>query len=330
MYKQEEGVRPPVIITAISLFALTVAADLSIPAEAISSSYGMAVVHVVPHGTSCKSLPPLDRCNFNTSYIGTGDIDIIPVFFELDYYTVVEFGLSWPADWGTCSFMSCGSGTVLGNISNPGDGIVKMWQTCQVDWSVPVGYGWLAAQSPGRVTFTESPWVLGDRIGVTDCAQKFSTLRGTFAAGVGWIQGDEPCIGPEPLYLEISDDASGSCVPTGDTLNCSIHIYNGNMFAIHDVVLVDSLPPGTVYLSGGTYDQQTRIMRLDLGTIQPGEAWKSFALRITAPAGAIVTNHFAVMTREFWPKPATHTKQVCSGPVGVEPTTWGSIKALLR
>jgi uncharacterized repeat protein (TIGR01451 family) len=316
---------------ALSFVVLISTASLLAPAQPTAYPLGKVAIHVVADGTSCKSLPSFDYCaSINTTYIGTGDVDIIPVFFDLVNYSAVEFGLSWPPDWGTCSFVPCGTGTVLGSICNPGDGIVMVWPTCQNGYSVPVGYGWLTARSSGRVDLIDSPWSLGHRIGFTDCGQTFYPPVVTFSAGIGWIEGDEPCrLARTPLIVEISDDASGSCVRSGDTLRFSIHITNVNSYAVHDVVLVDSLPPGTLYLSGGTYDEQTRVMRLELGTIELDEAWAAFALQITAPAGSTLTNHFAVLSRELCPRPATHSKQVCSGSA-TDGATWGQIKAIFR
>lgn len=317
---------------AVSLVILVFAAGVWAHVEATPQPIGHAAVHVVAHGTSCKSLPPLDSCDLiNTAYIGTGDVDIIPVFYYLAPYTAVEFGLSWPADWGSCSFVPCGTGTVLGSIRNPGDGIIKFWATCQTGSSVTVGYGWLTAQGSGRVDLINSPWPLNDRLGVTDCAQTFHPPIATHSAGIGWIAGDEPCLpAMDPLVVQVSDDASGSCVATGDSLRYLIHIINGNMYDVHDVVLVDSLPPGTLYLSGGTYDEQTGVLRLSVGTVHSGdEGWAAFSLQITAPAGSTITNHFVVMCDEYWPRPATHSTQVCGGPA-TDATTWGQIKAIFR
>lgn len=317
---------------AVSLATLISAAAISPHVEAGPQPYGHAAIHVVAHGTSCKSLPALDSCDLiNTAYIGMGDVDVIPAFYWLDSYTAVEFGLSWPADWGTCSFVPCGTGVVLGSICNPGDGIIKLWPTCQGGASIVVGYGWLTAQSSGRVELIDSPWPLNGRLGVSDCAQTFHPPIATYSAGIGWIAGDEPCLpAMDPLVVEVSDDASGSCVTTRDTLCYLISIYNVNMYDVHDVVLVDSLPPGTVYVSGGTYDEQTRVLRLVVGTIQSGdEALATFSLQITAPAGSTITNNFAVMCGEYWPRPATHSRQVCGGPA-TDATTWGQIKAIFR
>lgn len=315
--------------TAVAIVVLLSAAGHSALLEAGTGRLGYAAVHVVPHGTSCKSLPSLDYCYLiNTAFIGTGDVDVIPVFFELCSYTAVEFGLSWPADWGSCSFVSCGTGTVAGTIRNPGDGIIKAWSTCQTRSSVPLGYGWLTAGGSGRVELVDPPW---GKLGVLDCADTLHPLFGAFSAGVGWIPGDEPCLpARDPLIVEVSDAVSGSCVATGDTSRYAVRVTNFNMYDVHDVVLVDSLPAGTVYLSGGTYDEETRVLRLALGTVESGyDTSAAFSLEITAPAGSVVTNHFVVTCREYWPRPATHSRQVCEGPA-TEPTTWGQIKAIFR
>jgi hypothetical protein len=64
-----------------------------------------AALHVVPHGTNCKTIPAFTSCSgITTTYPGTGDIDVVPVFFDLNGCTFTVFGLTWPAEWGTCGY----------------------------------------------------------------------------------------------------------------------------------------------------------------------------------------------------------------------------------
>jgi len=153
-------------------------------------------IHVVPHGLACKSLPTFTECSqITTTYSGTGDIDIVPVFFNLSEYTLVEFALTWPAGWGTCSYTTCTQTIDVGGILNSGDGIASAWTSCQTGWSVCHGYGWLNATGAGSISVVPNP-ATGD-CGVVDCAAEpgpyYDRPDTTFCAGVGGGTGGNAC-----------------------------------------------------------------------------------------------------------------------------------------
>lgn len=155
-------------------------------------------IHVVAHGLSCKSLPTFTECSqITTTYSGTGDVDVVPVFYGLTEYLAVEFGLTWPSEWGSCDYTKCTPTLDIGGITHPGDGMASSWTTCQSGWAVSHGYGWLNATGAGSVSVVPNP-ATGD-YGVVDCAESpgpyYDRPDTTFAAGVGGSDGGDACSG---------------------------------------------------------------------------------------------------------------------------------------
>ncbi len=153
-------------------------------------------VHVVAQGLSCKSLPAFTECSqISTTYSGTGDISVVPVFFDLSEYTVVEFAITWPAEWGSCEYVTCVPTLDIGGIVNPGDGIASAWTSCQTSWAVCHGYGRLSATGDGYISVAPNP-TTGD-YGVVDCSPEpgpfYDPPGATFSSGIGGADGDDPC-----------------------------------------------------------------------------------------------------------------------------------------
>jgi hypothetical protein len=188
------------IVPSVALILAIVGACCCAPVvtQAGANFEHKVAIHVVPHGLSCKSLPTFTECSqITTTYSGTGDIDVVPVFFNLTEYKLVEFALTWPAEWGTCEYVTCTPTLDVGHISDPGDGIASAWTSCQTGWSVCHGYGWINATGAGNISVLPNP-ATGD-YGVVDCAPEpgpyYDRPDTVFAAGVGGTSGDAPCGG---------------------------------------------------------------------------------------------------------------------------------------
>jgi hypothetical protein len=153
--------------------------------------------HIKAHPTSCtKNYPVFTSCTqIKTTYAEIGDIDVLPVFYDLNEYAMTEFGLAWPAEWGTASFVRCKGDIAVGAITQPGGGIAIAWTTCQYYWAVAPGYAWLAATSPGEIQAVPNP-ATGD-YGVVNCAPEpgpyYDHPICNSKAGVGGVMGDDPC-----------------------------------------------------------------------------------------------------------------------------------------
>jgi hypothetical protein len=133
-----------------------------------------------------------DCADIVTSYGGCGEFDAFPVFFQLAEASMIEYGLNWPPDWGSCVYASCTGDNVIGDIVRPGDGMIHEWNDCQEVWGVIAGYAWFdAPPAPGVIVPTVNP--VSGRFGVTDCNGSWDLAIGTASSGVCGVPGDDPC-----------------------------------------------------------------------------------------------------------------------------------------
>lgn len=105
------------------------------------------------------------------------------------------------------------------------------------------------------------------------------------------------CIPEEAGYniLGLNKDdglADDECVHPGDTITYTISFDNTlNTIDIHNVVIVDDLPPETTFVSasdGGTYDLSTHMVTWDIGTLPAGAPTDYVTLVVTVNLGITV------------------------------------------
>jgi uncharacterized repeat protein (TIGR01451 family) len=309
---------------ALLVLAVVAACQLALVGTAFSGTNGnhKIAVHVVAHGTECKNLPTFDSCSdIQTTYPAVGDIDVIPVFYDLTEYMVIQFGFDWPQAWGDMEFMQCVGDGRSGSIVSPGDGMAIVWSQCQRAWSVAGGYGRIDARGPGRISLV--PYVEGDTqaIGVSNCddypLSYFDYPSGISNAGVGGIQGDDPCA-PAVLYyaLNLRVGRSGGCVNPGDTLTYTVAFDNkSNSGAVHGIALVDNLPEATVFVSassGGLFDAVTRTITWQIGTLAPNATGSATArIAVGSEAADSLVNVCRLSGNEVPDTTAAKTTRVC-------------------
>jgi hypothetical protein len=178
-----------------------------------ANSGNKIALHVLSHGgSSCKNIPAFAECDdILTTYADSGDIDVFPVFFGLTEYTVVEFGLTWPEEWGSCGYTVCTQTLDVGGIADPGDGIASAWTSCQTGWAVTHGIGWLYATGAGMVSLVPNP-ATGD-YGAVDCESSpgpyYDRPDSVYGAGIGGMPGDDPCSDPERGEPEGAGESGG-------------------------------------------------------------------------------------------------------------------------
>jgi hypothetical protein len=188
-----------VLVLAIALtLALTVAA------MAGQNPLNKIAVHVKAHPTSCtKAYPTFALCSSIVyTYAAGGDVDVMPVFFDLTNYTVVECGLIWPEGvWGSGSWVRCKGDVSVGSIAHSADQVAQdpatrgtaiAWSLCQTGFSNAPGYCWLAVTTAGRVCPAPDP-PTGD-MGVVDCNSIYEHPVQTYCAGIMGAAGDNPCL----------------------------------------------------------------------------------------------------------------------------------------
>jgi hypothetical protein len=179
--------------------AMVVLAVLTATAAYAGDNPGhMLAIHVKSHPTSCtEGYPSFPTCDaIQETYAGCGEVDIIPVFYDLVEFTGVEFGIIW-SHFPSVSMVwtRCDGDASVGTIAHPGDGTVITWSTCQAGPSVAPGYGWLAISGAEYVCPAGNP-VTG-RYGVNDCSPTlgpdFDWSVGYSCAGTCGFVGDDPC-----------------------------------------------------------------------------------------------------------------------------------------
>jgi hypothetical protein len=152
-------------------------------------------VHLLPHeARACSSnIPEITDCTqIETTYEGCDDFDAVVIFYQLAEVSRIEYGLQWPASWGSCIYTACAGDNVIGDIVSPGDGMIHEWDTCQTTWSVVAGYAWFGAPAePGIIVPTVSP--VSGLFGATDCDGSRDLAIGIASSGVCGLPGDDAC-----------------------------------------------------------------------------------------------------------------------------------------
>ncbi len=178
----------------IAIGVLLVLVITSMAVAGRNSNYRFAV-HIMPHETpTCSSnMPEITDCtDIVTSFNDCVEFDAFPVFYELTEVSRIEYGLNWPASWGSCVYTPCAGDNVTGDIVWPGDGMVHEWNDCQTFWGVIAGFAWFAAPpEPGIIIPTVSS--VSGAFGATDCDGSRDLAIGTASSGVCGIPGDDPC-----------------------------------------------------------------------------------------------------------------------------------------
>jgi hypothetical protein len=154
-----------------------------------------AAVHVVPHQErSCETgVPEIEDCvEISETLSGCAAFDAFPVFYDVVEVKRVDYALTWPAEWGSCSFTPCAGDYVEGDISLPGDSMTHTWNQCVETWSVVTGYATFGPPSVsgyiGMAAHAEAGF-----LGTTDCSGVRDLPIGRAFAGVCGVPGEDPC-----------------------------------------------------------------------------------------------------------------------------------------
>ena len=300
------------------LAAALVVGTIAGPAEAGSNPNVKVAVHLKDHNTTCKTLPTFTACTqMVTSRAGLGDLDAIPVFFDLTEYTVIEFGLTWPSEWLSMSWFRCRGSLAIGTIVNPGDGTAISYGLCTSSWAAAPGYGWLASNSAGTITMIPNP-ATGD-IGVVDCAPSPGPYRdipiANYYAGVGGVSGLDPCVPPTvpPTLLKTDDIGASSCAFPDSDVVYTLKYRNTNSTGLTEVTLVDSLASQVDFVSATgsyTYDAGTRSLTWAIGSLAAGDSNSvtvTVHIKPATPVGSTIVNNARIFCNET---SAVNTAQV--------------------
>jgi len=184
-------------VCGVMLSAALAIVMLCVPALAGSNAVCKIAVHVKSHPTSCtKNYPVFWNClDISTTYPALGEIDIIPVVYDLSQYTAVEFSLELDGSLTMTSWSRCKGDGQIGQ--DPTTGVSIYWLTCQHGWSVAPGYVWCSVNGPSQVRPLPNPAT--GRIGAFDCAGSpgpyYDYVIYAASAGIGGPLGEDPCPG---------------------------------------------------------------------------------------------------------------------------------------
>jgi hypothetical protein len=143
-----------VVVMLVVAFAAVTAAGPNVSVK--------VAVHVLAHDemrTCLKLFPVITGCaDIVTTYTGCGDIDIFPVYYDLVEYGAVQYGLTWPSEWGTCAFHSCSDNIIYHfdlygdpGAFDPGDAVGQTWIGCYSGPVLVPAWGTLSATTAGLI-----------------------------------------------------------------------------------------------------------------------------------------------------------------------------------
>ena len=306
-------------IAFMAVLAVILASALAPAALAGPNADHKIAVHVVSHGVACKSLPVFTDCSeIVTTYAGAGDIDVIPVFYDVSEAGATAYGLTWPAEWGTCAYTQCWGDLTVGGIVNPGDGLSTAVLTCDSSWAIGAGYGWLAATGPGAVSIIPEP--RADDLGIVACASEVLDRPScTFSALIGSGSGEDPCGEADlsPLGIALDDGLGGACATRGEEVTYTLtYDNNANPSEVHGVYIVFTYGASASFVSatsGGVCKPEYNHVTWSMGTLAPGEEGSvQVVLSVLLSAGSKVSTTCSAAGDRTPTSSATLATPVCS------------------
>ncbi len=146
-------------------------------------------------------------------------------------------------------------------------------------------------QNTGLVYATTGNEIAGgsDKVVVLDSGLALLASTGDIGDPAGLCLPDENIV-YSPLSLTMQDGLSGQCVSAGADVDYTICCDNtANNYAVHGVVLVDTLPANAQFVSatgGGVYDSAARTVTWNLGELAASAAQVCVHVAVTVDPGA--------------------------------------------
>jgi hypothetical protein len=323
-------------VLVLSTISLCWGGSMTPPGEV--NAHTKMALHLKQHWGTCKGVNLNSRNDivknldsWSTDPID-GGVDAFLVVFAYDSISGADYGLDWPADWGTVSTSVCVSGAIsVGDIRYPRDGITILWPVsmCKIPSNKPGGNSppfllltrtWFFPTGAGEIIIRENPYTLFTA--VIDCRpEQFrfeECVDSVFDAGLlmptGLYAGPPPygpCTSPRlcsvyPTYLDFGR------VPVGTSSDKVFTMHNAGFGQI----------AGTV----GEVCEAYSIVGDTAYYLMPGQS-KVFTVR------------FAPQSTGYWRCSIDTGHEgcdsvICEGvggpPISAQPSTWGSIKSTFR
>jgi len=144
-------------------------------------------IYVLPHTprTCSEDFPIVTDCDDIITTQPGSDVDVFPVFYDLDEYREFTYAISWvPLDVIGCPFTGCSDYTSITTLW-PGESVTQTWNDCLPGPMVVTG--WFHLQGDwGYIYFTGPAYVV-------DCDGLAEGVCGCHAGGFGGEIGDDPC-----------------------------------------------------------------------------------------------------------------------------------------
>jgi hypothetical protein len=174
------------------LISLCLVCVLSTALLAGNSPNAKLAIHVRLHNAKAGCGVTITGCGDIVGTYAGDNIDVFPVFFDLNEYKGCSYSLDWP-DWTySAAFTNCAD-FVIGGIYWPGNTqyAAHAWTACETGVCVPA-FLWLYADGPGQICPLD-PEPLDLRLSVLDCEEGEDTPTHACCAGVNGMAGDDPC-----------------------------------------------------------------------------------------------------------------------------------------
>ena len=171
---------------------IALVASISSPCLAGNNPIAKAAMHVRAHNAKLGcDVGTMESCNDIITTEAGFSIDAFPVFYDLNEFLGVQYGLTWPAWTYSAAWNNC-SDLVIGSISLPGDDAAHTWTACQSGIAVP-SFVWLYADGPGQICIIDAANASPPGVYVLDCSEGLDTPIWAICAGVYGEVGDDPC-----------------------------------------------------------------------------------------------------------------------------------------
>jgi hypothetical protein len=204
-------VRGVMKMTKTLTFSIVLVLAFSCIAHAGANQNFKVAVHVIPQSfPNCSTnMPAISDCgDIITTCENTGWIDVFPVFYGLNGVTSVEYNVTWPSAWFAATSGNCAD-LIIGSLTDTGQGVAQAYMSCQSSSVLVPAWISLNATTPGRVQIVEHPDPGVEAIRTGDCATPspaLDTAAESFAAGVGGLQGEDPCCGAESFARTFTEN----------------------------------------------------------------------------------------------------------------------------
>jgi hypothetical protein len=181
----------------VLVIAIALTLVLSTMAFAGVNATGKVAVHVRDHNAKAGCTVTITGCADIQTTNGSASVDAFVVYYDLTMYVGVAYGLCWDPSISSGTFTNCADLVIpswTGDYMASGDGAAHTWYNCDYTGIAVAGFVWVYVYGPGMMCPCDhpDPGIEGG-IQVLDCSEGLDFPNCTRCAGLGGLQGDDPC-----------------------------------------------------------------------------------------------------------------------------------------